>query len=116
MWHIRSMPRLARLDAPGVLHHIMIRGIERCKIFLNDKDREDFRDKRPWQDVDYVLGYFGRTVRRARKAYLNYVDAGVEQGRRDDLTGSGLRVKMMVCALVVMIEVSSVGFAQLEAL
>jgi len=22
------MPRLARLDAPGVLHHIMIRGIE----------------------------------------------------------------------------------------
>ena len=25
------MPRLARLDAPGVLHHIMIRGIEgRC--------------------------------------------------------------------------------------
>ena len=26
------MPRLARLDAPGVLHHIMIRGIERRKI------------------------------------------------------------------------------------
>jgi hypothetical protein len=48
------------------------------------------RDKRPWQDVDYVLGYFGRTVRRAKKAYLNYVDAGVEQGRRDELTGGGL--------------------------
>ncbi len=29
------MPGLARLDAPGVLHHIMIRGIERRKIFLN---------------------------------------------------------------------------------
>jgi hypothetical protein len=27
------MPRQARLDAPGVLHHIMIRGIERRKIF-----------------------------------------------------------------------------------
>ncbi len=27
------MPRLARLDAPGVLHHIIIRGIERKKIF-----------------------------------------------------------------------------------
>jgi hypothetical protein len=26
------MPRLARLDAAGVLHHIMIRGIERRKI------------------------------------------------------------------------------------
>ena len=46
--------------------------------------------KRPWQDVDYVLGYFGRTVHRARKAYLGYVEAGLEQGRRDELTGGGL--------------------------
>ncbi|MBK5102523.1 MAG: transposase, partial [Desulfobacteraceae bacterium] len=36
------MPRLARLDAPGVLHHVMGRGIERRKIFLNDEDRDDF--------------------------------------------------------------------------
>ena len=36
------MPRTARLDAPGVLHHVMIRGIERRKIFRNEKDREDF--------------------------------------------------------------------------
>jgi len=36
------MPRLARLDAPGVLHHVMGRGIERRKIFRNNKDREDF--------------------------------------------------------------------------
>ena len=36
------MPRAARLDGPGVMHHIMIRGIERRKIFLDDKDREDF--------------------------------------------------------------------------
>ena len=27
------MPRLARLDAPGVLHHVIIRGIERRNIF-----------------------------------------------------------------------------------
>ncbi|MBW2118724.1 MAG: transposase, partial [Deltaproteobacteria bacterium] len=39
------MPRQARLDAPGVLHHIMIRGIERRKIFINDQDREDFLDR-----------------------------------------------------------------------
>lgn len=36
------MPRLARLDAPGVLHHVMGRGIERKKIFLSDIDRNDF--------------------------------------------------------------------------
>ena len=36
------MPRLARLDAPGVLHHIMGRGIERRDIFFSDEDRNDF--------------------------------------------------------------------------
>jgi putative transposase len=39
------MPRLARLDAPVVLHHVTIRGIERLKIFLDDQDREDFLDR-----------------------------------------------------------------------
>ena len=36
------MPRKARIDAPGALHHIMARGIERCKVFRNDMDRNDF--------------------------------------------------------------------------
>jgi putative transposase len=197
------MPRLARLDAPGVLHHIMIRGTERRKIFLNQKDYEDFierlamllpemktacyawvlmpnhahflfctgtaplarlmrrlltgyavsfngrhqrhghlfqnryksiicqedaylrelvryihlnpvrasivsavgelngyaycghsalmgRKKRSWQDAGYVLTFFGKTVRAARKAYAEYVAQGVEQGRREELTGGGL--------------------------
>ena len=39
------MPRLARLDAPGVLQHIMIRGIERRKIFLNQNDYEDLIER-----------------------------------------------------------------------
>ncbi len=39
------MPRLARLDVPGVLHHVMGRGIERKKIFYNDMDRNDFIDR-----------------------------------------------------------------------
>jgi hypothetical protein len=30
------MPRLAGLDASGILHHVMGRGIERKKIFIND--------------------------------------------------------------------------------
>jgi len=36
------MPRQARLDAPGTLHHVMIRGIERADIFQDDKDRGQF--------------------------------------------------------------------------
>lgn len=38
------MPRQARLDAPGTLHHIMIRGIEKQKIVDDRKDRQDFID------------------------------------------------------------------------
>lgn len=36
------MPRAARLDGPGVLHHIIIRGIERRNIYRDDQDREEF--------------------------------------------------------------------------
>jgi len=36
------MPRQPRLDAPGALHHIIGRGIERTRIFRIDLDREDF--------------------------------------------------------------------------
>ncbi len=35
------MPRLARLDSPGVLHHVIIRGIERRGIFRESKDQDD---------------------------------------------------------------------------
>ncbi len=36
------MPRLARLDAPGVLHHVIIRGIERKEIFWESLKKTDF--------------------------------------------------------------------------
>jgi hypothetical protein len=34
------MPRQARLDAPGTLHHVIIRGLERRAIVKDDVDRE----------------------------------------------------------------------------
>jgi putative transposase len=39
------MPRKSRIDAPGALQHIIIRGIERKAIFRNDVDRQDFLDR-----------------------------------------------------------------------
>ena len=36
------MPRGPRLDAPGTMHHVIVRGIERGQIFRSDRDREDF--------------------------------------------------------------------------
>jgi len=197
------MPRVARIDTPGLLHHVMIRGIERRKIFYDDKDREDLIDRlsallpetktgcyawaflpnhahfllrsgpkgmaalmrrlltgyavsfnkrhrrhgqlfqnryksiicqedayleelvryihlnplrakivmdlgeldkygycghcalmgnkeTEWQEVEYVLGYFGNRVGDARKKYRWYVAKGIEQGRRPELVGGGL--------------------------
>jgi putative transposase len=197
------MPRKARIDAPGALHHIIIRGIAKRKIFEDDKDRNQFikrlddilteaqtpiyawalipnhvhlllktgltpiatimrrlltgyagyfnrrhrryghlfqnryksilcqeepyfrelvryihlnplraklvkdskaldkypycghsavigKVKRDWQQVDYVLGFFGKRKFEARKAYQHFVEQGVDQGRRPELIGGGL--------------------------
>jgi putative transposase len=197
------MPRKARLDAPGTLHHVIIRGIERRPIVDDEKDRENFvsrlgqlavetgtgifawtlmtnhahilvksgsfglpnfmrrlltgyaitynlRHRRhghlfqnryksivceedpyfkelvryihlnsiranmvqamkdldryrwsghsaivgkmdyPWMDCDYVLRWFGGTVRGARRSYREFVKQGIEQGRRPELVGGGL--------------------------
>lgn len=197
------MPRIARLDTPGLLHHIMIRGIERRKIFDDDKDRENFierlsilipetrtqccawsflsnhahfllksgpagiaalmrrlltgyavsynrrhkrhgqlfqnryksiicqedvyllelvryihlnplrakvvvdlkeldrysycghsaligRQKREWQDIEYVLGFFGKRLGEARNGYVSYVEKGAALGRQPELVGGGL--------------------------
>ena len=197
------MPRKARIDAPGVLHHVIIRGIERKKIFGDDIDRGRFlerfgrvlvgtstgcyawtlmpnhahlllrtgtapiatvmrrlltgyavtynrrhrrhgqlfqnryksilcqedpyflelvryihlnplrsmivkdlrsldrypyaghsvimgRKENDWQDIDYVLAFFGRKIAVARRKYRAYVEEGIEQGRRPELVGGGL--------------------------
>lgn len=36
------MPRQSRIDAPGAVHHVIVRGIERRKIFKDDLDRQWF--------------------------------------------------------------------------
>ncbi len=36
------MPRSARLDSPGTLHHIIVRGIEKRPIIDDDMDRNNF--------------------------------------------------------------------------
>jgi len=197
------MPRKARIDAPGALHHVIIRGIERRKIFRSDYDRENFlnriselipathtdcfawallpnhvhlllrtgsvpvsvfmsrlltgyagwfnkkykrhgslfqnryksilcqedpylkelvryihlnplraglvgdidgldshpwcghsvlmnKTKQPWQDVDSIYRLFSDQKRKARKRYREFVEKGISEGRRSDLTGGGL--------------------------
>jgi putative transposase len=197
------MPRKARIDAPGALHHVIVRGIERGKIFRSDYDRKNFlnrlgklipetqtdcfawalipnhvhlllrtglvpisvlmrrlltgyavwfnkkyrrhgqlfqnryksilcqeepylkelvryihlnplraglvenmkkldkhpwcghsvlmnKTKQAWQNVDYVYGLFSEKKRIARTRYRVYVEKGILDGKRPDLTGGGL--------------------------
>ena len=39
------MPRRARLDAPGTLHHVMVRGIESRRIVNDVADRKNFVER-----------------------------------------------------------------------
>ena len=39
------MPRKARLDAPGALHHIMVRGIDKTSIFVDHQDKDRFLER-----------------------------------------------------------------------
>ncbi len=59
------MPRQARLDVPGALHHIMVRGINKSKIFKDDQDKRRFLD-RLGQTIDSSeeLGLSGAEIAR----------------------------------------------------
>jgi len=39
------MPRQSRIDAPGAIHHVIIRGIEKRMIFQDNSDQEAFLDR-----------------------------------------------------------------------
>jgi len=39
------MPRTARLDIPGLLQHVIVRGIEKRDLFLDDRDRSLFVER-----------------------------------------------------------------------
>jgi putative transposase len=45
------MPRRARLDAPGALHHVIVRGIERRTIFDDVADRKRYTDPHKAQET-----------------------------------------------------------------
>ena len=43
-----------------------------------------------WQDVKYVLKFFGESLGVARRRYREFLADGVDRGRRPDLVGGGL--------------------------
>ena len=86
------MPRQARLDAPGTLHHVMIRGIEKAPIFKDDQDRQDFTSRMG------MLAQESRTKIVAWALMRNHVHllffsgpSGISKFMRRLLTGYALR-------------------------
>jgi len=52
------MPRAPRLDYPGALHHVMVRGIEGGAIFRTDDDRVHFLEELAAPVVDSAAGLY----------------------------------------------------------
>jgi REP element-mobilizing transposase RayT len=48
------------------------------------------RVKRPWQDTEAVLSYFGRKKGEATRKYEKFLREGAAQGKRPELVGGGL--------------------------
>ena len=48
------------------------------------------RIEHAWQNRDKTLLYFDKSLQTARDKYRQFMTDGIEQGRRDDLTGGGL--------------------------
>ncbi len=48
------------------------------------------KKKQPWQNVDYVYRLFSEKKKEARKIYRAFVKKGIDEGKREDLTGGGL--------------------------
>ena len=65
---------------------------------LNELDRYRFgghsvlmgKLKNDWHNSDYVLKQFGNRAWQSRKRYREFVQQGIEQGRRPELVGGGL--------------------------
>src|SRR4030067_1176379 len=88
------MPRQARLDAPGTLHHVMIRGIERSPIFKDDQDREDFISRMGLLAQETGTRILAWALMRNHVHLLFFSGpTGISQFMRRLLTGYALRYK-----------------------
>ena len=86
------MARQARLDAPGTLHHVMIRGIERSPIFKDDQDREDFISRMGKLTQETGTKILAWALMRNHVHLLFFSGpAGISQFMRRLLTGYALR-------------------------
>ncbi len=85
------MPRKARIDAAGALHHIIVRGIERRKIFWDDADRDSFVKRLGQVLTETQTDCFAwALIPNHTHLYSEFVEKGVRDGERPELVGGVL--------------------------
>jgi len=86
------MPRRARLDSPGTLHHVIVRGIEKRKIVNDNQDRGKFIER---------LGALSLSTQTAIYAWAlmtNHAHLLLRSGQQGDdrILGGGAFVSQMI--------------------
>jgi len=88
------MPRQARIDASGALHHIICRGIGRGNIFRDNTDRNRLLERlgvvltksaTPCYAWTLIPNHFHLLLKTG-----NEIEKGAGLGRNPELTGGGL--------------------------
>jgi len=78
------MPRKTRIDAPDALHHVIVRGIERRKVFRFDYDRRNFLNR-----LDKLIPEKQTVKARSLSCFWTHRKLGmttIEIGRRLNIT------------------------------
>jgi REP element-mobilizing transposase RayT len=82
------MPRQARLDFPGTLHHVICRGIEKGDIVSDDKDRDNFVERMgSIVDKTWTSVYAWALMRNHAHILLRSGPGGISDFMRKLLTG-----------------------------
>jgi len=89
------MPRKARLDAPGTLHHVIIRGIEKRNIVNNQYDRKDFVERLGHlaEETDTAI-YAWALLNNHAHILLRSSEAGLSHFMRRLLTGYAINYNL----------------------
>jgi len=89
------VPRQARLDAPGTLHHVIIRGIEKKNIVTNQYDRKDFVERLGNLATETETGiYAWALLSNHAHILLCSSDAGLAHFMRRLLTGYAINYNL----------------------
>lgn len=83
--------QLVRYIHLNPLRSRLVRNLDELKNYPYSGHNGLMMDKNySWHNVNYVLTQFGKAAGHAQKEYLKFLQEGVKENKREDLTGGGL--------------------------